>query len=48
MGEALPEPDAGASEIEIRPFFEADDFGEAFTPELQEQEQRLREKTQGR
>ena len=29
-------------EIEIRPVFEADDFGEAFTPELREQEDRLR------
>ncbi len=29
-------------EIEIRPIFEADDFGEAFTPELREQEDRLR------
>jgi len=30
-------------EVEIRPFFEAEDFGDAFTPELQAQEQRLRE-----
>lgn len=30
-------------EVEIRPFFEAEDFGAAFTPELQAQEQRLRE-----
>ena len=30
-----------ADEIEIRPVFEADDFGEAFTPELREQEERL-------
>ena len=29
-------------EIEIRPVFEAEDFGEAFTPELREQEERLR------
>jgi hypothetical protein len=29
-------------EVEIRPVFEADDFGEAFTPELREQEERLR------
>lgn len=28
--------------IELRPVFEADDFGEAFTPELREQEERLR------
>jgi hypothetical protein len=33
--------DAGA-EIEIRQIFAADDFGEALTPELREQEQRLR------
>ena len=32
-------------EVEIRQFFEADDFGEEFTPELREQEERLREKT---
>lgn len=34
--------DGSAVEVEIRPFFEAEDFGEAFTPELQAQEQRLR------
>ena len=32
-------------EVEIRQFFEPDDFGEEFTPELREQEERLREKT---
>jgi len=31
------------SEIEIRPFFEAASFGEAFTPELQETERQLRQ-----
>lgn len=31
--------------VELRPFFEADDFGEAFTPELREQEERLRAET---
>ena len=30
------------TEVEIRPIFEADDFGEAFTPELREQEERVR------
>ena len=30
--------------LEIRPVFEAEDFGEAFTPELQEQENRLRQR----
>lgn len=29
-------------ELEIRPVFEAEDFGEAFTPELREQEEHLR------
>ena len=43
MGEALPEPDAGEeSEIEIRPVFEAEDFGDEFTPELRAQDERLR------
>jgi hypothetical protein len=37
-----PNPMPGDSEIEIRQIFEADDFGEAFTPELREQEERLR------
>jgi len=37
-----PNPMPGDSEIEIRRVFEADDFGEAFTPELREQEDRLR------
>jgi hypothetical protein len=32
----------GESEIEIRPVFAAEDFGEAFTPELREQEEQLR------
>jgi hypothetical protein len=36
-----PNPMDGDSEIEIRQVFEADDFGEAFTPELREQEQRM-------
>ncbi len=37
-------PFDGGTEIEIRPLFEAADFGENFTPELQEQEERLRAK----
>ena len=37
-----PNPMSEDSEIEIRQIFEAEDFGEAFTPELQEQEERLR------
>lgn len=39
-----PNPMPGPSELEIRQVFEAADFGEAFTPELAEQEERLREK----
>ena len=39
-----PNPHEGKSEIEIRPVFEAEDFGAEFTPELREQEERLREK----
>ena len=43
MGQALPQSHAGAeSEIEIRQVFEAEDFGAEFTPELREQEERLR------
>lgn len=37
-----PNPMGGESEVEIRPFAEADDFGAEFTPELREQEDRLR------
>jgi hypothetical protein len=38
-----PDPMPGEeSEIEIRPLYEAEDFGEAFTPELQAHEERLR------
>jgi hypothetical protein len=36
------------SELEIRPVFEMEDFGEAATPELREQEQRLRAQTEAR
>lgn len=34
--------------LEIREIFEADDFGEAFTPELREQEERLRKQIESR
>ncbi|MDD2054404.1 YciI family protein [Pseudomonas putida] len=37
-----PNPMVGDAEIEIRPLFEAEDFGEHLTPELREQEARLR------
>jgi hypothetical protein len=36
-----PNPMEGESEIEIRPVFEAEDFGEQFTPELRAQEERI-------
>jgi hypothetical protein len=42
-----PNPMPGPSELEIRPVFEAEDFGEAFTPELAEQEERLRQRLAG-
>jgi hypothetical protein len=35
-------------EVGLRRFFEADDFGEALTPELREQEQRLRDEAASR
>jgi hypothetical protein len=37
-----PNPMPGESEIEIRQVFEAEDFGAELTPELREQEERLR------
>ena len=37
-----PNPMPGESEIEVRQVFEAEDFGAEFTPELREQEERLR------
>ncbi len=54
MDEALewvkrcPNPMPGPSEIEIRPLFEMSDFGEEMTPELAEQEERLRGELEGR
>ena len=40
-----PNPHTGDSDVEIRPLFEMDDFGPEFTPELREQEGRLRAQT---
>lgn len=37
-----PESVEGDGEVEIRPIFEAEDFGAEFTPELREQEDRIR------
>ncbi|HOZ23225.1 MAG TPA: YciI family protein [Thermomonas sp.] len=39
-----PNPMPGPSELEIRPLYEAEDFGTEFTPELREREDRLRER----
>jgi hypothetical protein len=43
-----PNPSEGESEIEIRPVFEAEDFGAALTPELRAQEERLRAQIEAR
>src|SRR5437762_11850615 len=40
-----PNPHREDCDIEIRPVFEADDFGPALTPELREQEERLRQQS---
>ena len=42
-----PNPMESDSEIEIRPLFEAADFGVEFPPELQAQEERLRAEVEG-
>jgi hypothetical protein len=41
-------PFGGGAEVEIRPVFEAEDFGDAFTPELREQEKRIWEQAAAR
>src|SRR6202043_2452876 len=41
-------PFDGGAEIEIRQVFDAEDFGEALTPELRERETRLRAETAGK
>jgi hypothetical protein len=43
-----PNPMPGPSELEIRPIFEAADFGEAMTPEIAEREERLRKQVGSR
>ncbi len=43
-----PNPMPGDSEIEIRQLFEAEDFGEQFTPELKEQAQRTYDQVSGK
>jgi hypothetical protein len=43
-----PNPHREDCNVEIRPVFEAADFGEAFTPELREQEERLSRQIAGK
>lgn len=43
-----PNPMLGDSEIEIRQIFDAADFGEAYTPELQEREAKMRAEVEKR
>ena len=42
----IPNPTGEHGVVEVRPVFEADDFGEQFTPELREREERLRAQTE--
>ena len=42
----IPNPTGESGVVELRPVFEPDDFGEALTPELREQEARLREQAE--
>ena len=44
----IPNPEGDDFEVEIRPVFEAEDFGEQFTPEAREQEERLRSQLAGK
>ena len=41
----IPNPGGTHHEVEVRRVFEADDFGDELTPELREQEERLRAET---
>ena len=42
----IPNPEGEDAVVEIRPVFEADDFGDALTPELREKERQLRAQTE--
>ena len=44
----MPNPMGAEAEVEIRPVFEAEDFGEEYTPELREQEERMRQQVEAR
>ena len=43
----IPNPDNQDAVVEIRPVFEAEEFGDELTPELRERDQRLRAQTEG-
>ena len=43
----IPNPDQTDGEIELRPVFTDEDFGDAMTPEMREQSDRLRAQTEG-
>jgi hypothetical protein len=44
----MPNPQGVEGEVEIRPIYEADDFGAEFTPELREQAKRIDAQIEGR
>ena len=44
----IPNPTGEHGVVEVRPVFEADDFGEELTPELREREERLRAQSEAR
>jgi hypothetical protein len=44
----MPNPDNEDGEVEIRQIFEAEEFGEEFTPELREQEDRMRKQLESK
>src|SRR6187431_2840081 len=43
----IPNPDHTDGEIELRPIFTDEDFGDALTPEIRDQAERLRAQTEG-
>jgi hypothetical protein len=44
----IPNPTGEHGVVEVRPVFEAEDFGDEFTPELRDREERLRAQTEAR
>jgi hypothetical protein len=44
----IPNTDGAHGEVELRPVFEAEDFGEEFTPEARAQEERLRKEIEAK